>query len=218
VNINTKEYWENRFATGDWEKKKGSQQTILFAKSLAPLIKMPPRFSGTILDFGCGLGDAMPIYREQYKSASLIGADITQAGIAKCKERYGDIAQFIQCDYTQIPEADVIISCAVFEHLSDQMKVAKHLLTKCADLYIIVPYKEVLAFGAEHVNSYDENSFSELGKYDNTVFLSQGWSQYGMRLWFQVYLKNLLRPFFGRKTIRRQKMIMFHIKGEMRCK
>jgi SAM-dependent methyltransferase len=215
MNINTKDYWEKRFATGDWEAKMGSQQTTLFAKTLVRYLKMPTGFSGKIIDFGCGLGDAMPIYREHYSCASLIGVDITQAAIAKCKERYGDIAQFIQCDYTQVPDADVIISCAVFEHLSNQMEVARHLFTKCTDLYIIVPYKEVLNPCTEHVNSYDENCFSELGEYDYTVFLSQGWSEFGLRLWLNVYLKNLMRPFFGRKAVRRKKMIMFHIKGEM---
>lgn len=216
MNINTKDYWEKRFATGDWENKMGTQQTTLFAKTLSPHLRIDHRFPGKILDFGCGLGDAIPVYREHYRRASLIGVDITQTAIAKCVERYGDIAQFIQCDYTQVPDADVIISCAVFEHLSNQMEVARHLLTKCTDLYIIVPYKEVLCPGSEHVNSYDESCFSELGEHDYTVFLSEGWSEYGLRLWFHIYLKNLLRPFFGRNIVRRKKMIMFHLKGKLR--
>ena len=216
MNINTKNYWEKRFATDDWEAKMGRQQTTLFAKTLMRYLRIPPGFSGKILDFGCGLGDAMPIYREHYPCASLIGVDITQAAIAKCKERYGDIAQFIQCDYAHIPEADIIVSCSVFAHLSNQMEVARHLLTKCTDLYIIASYKEVLRPGTEHVNSYDETSFSELGEYDHTIFLSKGWSEYGWLLWFHVYLKNFLRPFFGRKIAHRRKMIMFHFTGETR--
>jgi len=215
VNINTKDYWEHRFATGDWEAKLGCQQTILFAKDNVRLMKIPLCFSGRILDFGCGLGDAMPVYREYFQHASLIGVDMTQAAILKCKEKYSAIAHFIQCDYNQVPEADVIIACAVFEHLSNQMEVARHLLTRCDDLYIVVPYKQVLNSSSEHVNSYDEKSFSEFGEYDYTVFLSKGWSQYGLNLWLNTYLKNIIRPFFGRVIVRRNKMIMFHIKGAM---
>lgn len=213
MNINTKDYWENRFALGDWEAKMGNLQTTLFAKTLVRYLRIPAGFSGKILDFGCAFGDAIPIYREQYKYASLIGVDIAQTAIAKCKERYGDIAQFIQCDYTQIPDADVIVSSNVFEHLSNQMEVARYLLTKCSDLYIIVPYKEVLLLGTEYVNSYDENSFSELEECNYIVFVSEGWSQYGWHLWFDIYLKNLLRPFFDRKIVRRSKQIMFHLMG-----
>ena len=214
MSINTKNYWENRFALGDWEAKMGRQQTTLFAKTLVRYLRIPAEFSGKILDFGCALGEAMPIYREQYKCASLIGVDISQAAIAKCKERYGNIAQFINCDYTQVPDADVIVSSNVFEHLSNQIEVARQLLTKCTDFYIIVPYKEVLRPGTEHVNSYDENSFNELGECNCIVFLSEGWSQYGRRLWFDIYLKNLLRPLLGRNTVCRNKQIMFHLLGK----
>ena len=152
----------------------------------------------------------MAIYRKYYKHASLIGVDIAEAAIAQCNQRYGDIAQFIQCDYIQVPSVDVIISCAVFEHLSNHIEVARHLLTKCTDLYIVVPYRENLVLGSEHVNTYDESSFSEIGESDHTIFLSEGWSQYGWQLWFHLFLKNLLRPFFGKKIIHRAKLIMFH--------
>ena len=29
-NINSEEYWENRFATGDWEEKQGREQSLFF--------------------------------------------------------------------------------------------------------------------------------------------------------------------------------------------
>ena len=215
MNINTKEYWENRFASKDWEGKGGRLQTIHFAKDIVQLINIPSDFSGKILDFGCGLGDAMPIYREHFERASLIGVDHTKAAISKCKEKYDDIAEFIECDHLEIPQADVIISCAVFEHLSDQMEITKNLLTKCTDLYIFVPYKEIIVPGKEHVNSYDDNSFNDFEKFNSTVFVSKAWSQYGLRLWLNVYLKNILRPFFDKKIIRRKRMIMFHLKSKL---
>ena len=216
MNINTKDYWENRFVTGDWEAKMGCDQTALFAKDIVHLINIPSHFSGKMLDFGCGLGDAMPIYRGHYEHATLVGVDHTRTAIAMCKKRYGDIAEFINCNHLEIPNADVIISCAVFEHMSNQMDVVKHLLTKCADLFIVVPYKEVIRPNTEHVNSYDENSFRQFGLCNTTVFSTKAWGPYGRKLWIDVYLKNLLRPFFNKKIVRRSRMIMFHLKGRLK--
>ena len=215
MNVNTRDYWEKRFATGDWEAKGGTQQTICFAETLVRYLNILPSFSGSILDFGCGLGDAVAVYHEHFRCASLIGVDITRAAIEKCRQRYSGIAEFVQCDYTEVPEADVIVSCAVFEHLSNQMEVARHLLRKCGELYIVVPYKETLSPGSEHVNTYDETSFAELGECDSTVFSSKGWTEYGLRLWVNVHAKNLLRFFFGRKLHRRRRMIMYRLIGEM---
>lgn len=216
MNINTKDYWERRFATGDWEAKGGRRQTRLFAETQVRYLPIPTDHSGTILDFGCGLGDAMPVYRAAYPNASLIGVDISGAAIAECKERYGHIAQFVQGDYRDIAPVDVIIASNVFEHLSNDTEIVRHLIGRSRDLFIVTPYKEVLFPGTEHVNSYDETSFAELGECDSVVFASRGWSEYGLRLWFDVYLKNLLRPFFARKILHRKRMIMFHLAGEMR--
>jgi len=88
TNINTKSYWNNRFAYGDWEQKRGRNQTKQFAVSQIPKLNIPENFSGTILDFGCGLGDAFSIYRKAYPKATLIGLDISKEAINKCKETY----------------------------------------------------------------------------------------------------------------------------------
>lgn len=216
MNINTKPYWEARFGTGDWEKKSGRDQTRQFAQAQLPYLRIPSNFSGTILDFGCGLGDAMPVYRKAYKHAALIGMDISEIAIANCKDKYGDIAQFIQGDYTRVPNVDVIISSNVFEHLSNDIAITRRLLTKCFDLYIIVPYRESVFAGMEHVRSYDESYFRTIDAYAYSVFSSRGWSQYGWHLWYHIRLKNLLRPFFGKNVIHRHKQIMFHFINDIR--
>lgn len=173
MNINTKAYWEERFASGDWEEQHGRLQTRSFAKAQVKYFKIPPSFDGTILDFGCGLGDAIPVYRSAFPNARFIGVDISDSAIDLCRRRYGHIAQFIQGDHTSVPLADIIIASNVFEHLDNDREVAAHLLGKCKDLYIIVPYKEETAPGAEHVNSYDENYFWSVGEYDRCI-LSRG--------------------------------------------
>ncbi len=209
TNINTLGYWNRRFSSGDWEEKGGRQQSSLFAKAQVDLLRIGPDFRGKVLDFGCGMGDAMPVYRSRFPSATLVGLDLSPAAIGQCRAAYGQFATFLAGDHTCAPEADVIIASNVFEHLTNDDEVAEHLLRKCRELYIVVPYKERIVPGTEHVNSYDETAFPTLGPREHVVFLARGWSQYGWDLWFHVYLKNLARPLFGKRLVRRYRQIMF---------
>ena len=213
VNINTKEYWDDRFSSDDWEKKRGRWQTESFAKGQIKRLNIASDFTGALLDFGCGLGDAMPIYKENFPYAELIGMDISQSAIDKCRDKYNEIATFMQGDHSSTPEVDVIIASNVFEHLSDDRDIAKHLLSKCRYLFIVVPYKE-MPLCSEHINSYDEHYFSALGKYNYTIFPCIGWTQYGIRgLWYNVYFKNIFRFFLGKKPCSRAMQIMFRFEN-----
>jgi SAM-dependent methyltransferase len=214
MNINTKDYWDKRFSSGDWECKRGRVQTKQFAETQIKYFMIAPSFSGTILDFGCGTGDAIPVYREAYPQATLIGLDLSEAAIIKCRDFYGGLATFVQGNYTDVPEVDVIIASNVFEHLSNDIQIAAHLLNKCHDLFVITPYREAITPNMEHINSYDEGYFKTLGPYDYSTFYSKNWSQSGWKLWFNIYIKNLVRPFFGKNIEHRQKQIMFHFKSE----
>jgi len=210
MNINTKEYWDARFGSGDWEKKGGRSQTRDFALSQVSKFKMKDDFRGTIVDFGCGLGDSMPVYRKCYPHAKLVGIDISESGIEICKQKYADIADFISGDHNTPFFGDVIISSNVFEHLSNDMEVAKELMKKCREIYITVPYKEILAHQPEHVNSYDEFYFDEIGACKWSIFSSKGWSEYGKELYYDIYLKNIFRFLLGKRMRIRNKQIMFY--------
>jgi hypothetical protein len=170
-------------------------------------------FEGTLVDFGCGLGDAMPVYREHFPKAKLIGVDISQSAIDICRTRYGTFAAFAQGDCESVPTADVIIASNVLEHLTDDREAARCLLSKCKSLYVVVPYKEAPPLCDEHVNTYDERSFSDLGDYDFKVFPCVGWSPFGIRLWYHIYFKNVFR-FLLRMPLRRRNMqIIFRFSG-----
>lgn len=58
MNINTKKYWNQRFASGNWKETGGVEETMIFAESQIPRLKLSKEFSGIILDFGCALGHA----------------------------------------------------------------------------------------------------------------------------------------------------------------
>ena len=209
-NINTRNYWELRFASGDWEARRGRWQTRNFAMGQIPFLHLERDFDGTLLDFGCGLGDAMPTYNERYPKARLIGVDISQAAIEICKASYGSFAHFERGDVSSVPEVDVIISSNVLEHLDDDCGTASHLLSKCRHLYVITPYQEN-PLSPEHLRSYDKRHFQAVGVYSYTIFPCPGWSQYGLNdLWLQVRLKNVARFFLGRRLVRRNMQILYH--------
>jgi SAM-dependent methyltransferase len=209
VNVNTEEYWDRRFDSGDWESKKGRSQTENFAIGQMRHIRLDPGFRGSILDFGCGLGDAIPIYKRHFPQATFVGIDISESAMRKCSERYGSIASFRRGSADDVPESDVIIASNVLEHLEDDVSVAQTLLSKCKELYIIVPYKEKPPLCSEHVNVYDEQSFADLSPVDFKVFLCRGWSVFGFDLWFRVYFKNIFRFLFGQPLLHRGEQIMF---------
>jgi hypothetical protein len=153
----------------------------------------------------------MPIYKENFPKATLIGIDISEAAIEICKERFGSFAQFRQGDFRCVPDTDVIITSNVLEHLDDDCEIAAQLLSKCKHLYVITPYKESAPFAAEHIRSYDNRHFESVGEYSYEVFPCTGWSQFGLNdLWVQVRLKNVARFFLRRRLIRRNMQILFH--------
>jgi len=207
-NINTKEYWEHRFSSNDWEENKGRWQTKSFAQGYIKYLKIPSDFSGTLVDFGCALGDAMPVYKKRFPCAKLVGVDISASAVKICREKYSEIATFIQSEHSNVPESDVIVASNVFEHLSDDLDVAKHLLSKCRFLFIIVPYKEC-PLHPEHINTYDEHYFSSLGEYDYRILPWAGRTLYGILTLGHACLKNTLRLLSGRKPNPRPTQIMY---------
>ena len=129
MNINTKEYWEKRFSTGDWEFNKGRKQTIYFAKSYVKRLGIDKDFTGKILDFGCGLGDAIPIYKKNFPNAILFGMDISESAVCSAKKKYSSIAQFYVGSHEEVFNVDVIIASSSFWNIGDnrQRNVKRYL-------------------------------------------------------------------------------------------
>ena len=213
ININSREYWEQRFSTGDWEGKSGRDQTRHFALGQIPHLGLPRDFKGTLLDFGCGLGDAMPVYREQYPHARLMGVDVSAAAVEKCRQRYGHIAEFRQGRADQVPLGlDVIIASNVLEHVDDDIEVVRTLRGKCRDLFVVVPYREQPLY-PEHVRAYARDRFAPEEPCETTVFACRGWTVTGRELWYRIRFLNLFRWLAGRPLHHRPLQIMFHFKG-----
>ncbi len=217
-NINSKNYWDARFSSGDWESRRGRFQTQQFAKEQIGFLNLPCDFNGTLLDFGCGLGDAIPFYKKKFPRAKLIGMDISSIGIEKCKKRYGSIAEFLVGSYLDVPKVDVIISSNVFEHLSNDLETANILAQRCKNLYIIVPYREQIkeTSNREHINSYNEESFANLSCVKYNIYESRGlYMMTWLEMVFNIWVKNVFRFILRRPMVKPAKQIIFHFKGSL---
>ena len=209
-NINTVDYWDMRFGTGDWASKGGHSQTRMFAEAQLPFLKIPSSFKGSIGDFGCGAGDAFPLYHQAWPQAKLLGVDFSAAAIQLCAARYGHVAKFVCGDISAVPEVDIIVCSNVLEHLDDDSDVVAQLLRKCKTLYVIVPYKEH-PLSSEHIRGYDDNSFSKFAVARKVIFKSRGWTEFGLRSIAGIYMENISLYFKGQPMRRRRLQILFEI-------
>lgn len=214
ASVNSKKYWDNRFSTGDWGAVGGNHQTAHFAQAQVRRLRLPRSFHGTLVDFGCGEGDALPIFKRAWPDARYIGIDFSTSAIERARARRGNDAEFMAGSHEVCPIADVIVASNIMEHLEDDVAVAGELQKKCRDLYIIVPFEEQYLI-EEHVRRYSRNSFSVFNVLRIEVFACRGWSHYGFvrRIW-HVHMKNVLRPLFGRVKLKPRLQVMYHIRGE----
>src|SRR5579872_1299297 len=94
---NSEQANDNGFAAGGtFDLNGGRQQTRLFAQAFHrhAKVRLKPDFS--LLDVGCALGDALPVWRQHYPKARLYGCDFSGTAIRRCQEVYGSIAHFFK--------------------------------------------------------------------------------------------------------------------------
>jgi 2-polyprenyl-3-methyl-5-hydroxy-6-metoxy-1,4-benzoquinol methylase len=140
--VNSEEYWDWRFESGDWVANGAREQSRAFALAQTKLFPIRRNFSGVLLDFGCALGDAFPVYRTRYPNATFIGVDFSSQAIEQCRDTYGQLAAFLCASHKDCPSAEVIVCSNVLEHIKDDLAVASALQKRCRMLLIVVPYRE----------------------------------------------------------------------------
>ncbi len=145
--VNSQEYWNDRFSTGDWQKNKGQEQTRYFYSLLAKLL--PDWFKTnirqnqySIIDFGCAEGQGIPLLAAELGS-HMKGIDFSEHAIDYAKEKFpqfdfevGDIWNFNQ-------NVDVSIMSNIIEHFPNPFE----LLDKVASItqkhmIVMVPLEE----------------------------------------------------------------------------
>ncbi len=159
--INTEEYWDNRFLM-DWEAMQGKEQTEFFAyialELLPDWLKNEIKSEKlTICDFGCALGEAVSVLHTQFQT-EVSGMDFSESAIEKAKENYPEY-DFFQKDISKEEmgemKFDVGYISNVLEHIENPWSAAENLV-KCLNRYFIVliPFRETMQI-EEHCNKFD---------------------------------------------------------------
>jgi SAM-dependent methyltransferase len=82
-----------------------------------------------ILDFGTGVGNALPYFRRYFPRASVIGADVSRRSLEVARERFPGLAALVVFDGDRLPFADASFDYAftanVFHHI-DHAEHQKH--------------------------------------------------------------------------------------------
>ncbi|MEL7622562.1 MAG: methyltransferase domain-containing protein [Clostridiales bacterium] len=145
--INSKEYWEKRFAEKNWEINQGREQSKYFAelfKVNAPqwLINHINTNGLSVIDMGCAEGDGTQVLSEVF-SGKIYGMDFSKSAIEQAKNRYPEI-DFFCGDIRELPQKwDVLFLSNVIEHFKDPIATLKQI-SQFANHHIIVmvPFEE----------------------------------------------------------------------------
>ena len=170
-NPNTRNHSESAFQEGGvWDQNQGANQTRLFAECFHKHSRIPFTAEFSVLDIGCALGDALPVWKMHYPQARLFGCDVAESAISRAKDRYGAIAKFFLAGFEDLQGRwDVIYCSNVMEHFEQHVAIATALLAHCNVLYVMTPYLElrdgrsiVPEPGDFHVATFDKKPFNSL--------------------------------------------------------
>lgn len=164
---NSVAYWNTRYKT-NWEICNGRLQTALFASAF---VLLDEKFIvSSILDYGCGCGDSLPILKMKYAEAELYYYDFSKEAMKKANHYYSDLAK--QLDEHDNMKYDLVYCSNVIEHVPDVIGFVNNII-KLSNKYIVIqaPYNERHDDGSvitinnkydEHVRTITENMLDDL--------------------------------------------------------
>lgn len=162
-NINTQEYWNKRFETGNWKLNGGQEQSEFFYKiaiDLLPdwLVREIMSKSYSICDIGCAEGDGTALLYDNFFNSEIYGIDFSEEGIELAKSKFNNI-QFNVGDIKKfICQQDVLFSSNTLEHFRAPWSIVEDIV-KGHQKYtvLLLPYNEVKRID-EHFSSFGSNS------------------------------------------------------------
>ena len=167
--LNSREAWNESFE-GEWQANQGPVQTAFFARVF--LEHLPPPFHAliqqgqlSIVDWGCALGDALPLFQQAFPNSPLMGLDISDRAIAFAQQQYPDFDFRCQALKDLKPRPQIVYTSNCLEHFPEPLQfMVDELFPYVGDyLMILVPFKE-FHLGKGHLHSFDEYSFPPLFK------------------------------------------------------
>ncbi|MCP5310699.1 class I SAM-dependent methyltransferase [Cognatazoarcus halotolerans] len=121
-----------------------------------------------ILDFGAGVGNSIPHFRQQFPEASIYCADVSHASLKIAAERFAGSAALIQFDGETLPmpagSFELIFSACVFHHIpkSGHEGLLRELLRVLAPGGVLIIFEHnpfnPLTLHAVNTCPFDENA------------------------------------------------------------
>lgn len=166
MDINSMDYWQERFKTKNWLANGGRNQSIYFMRLLLNNLSYDIyqdilNNSMGIIDFGCATGDSVFCLSYAFSTSQVCGYDFSSEAIKLAQLYYPDI-NFI--DKLNLDEKYDVCTCSnVLEHFYSPLEQIISRLEMVNKYYIIlVPYKEnPKRLVPEHFFSFDENFFPD---------------------------------------------------------
>ncbi len=163
--INSREYWDCRFATRDWQRRHGGAQSEYFYGLLVDLIPEPVkaemRAGGySVVDFGCAQGEGTERFAEAFPASRVTGVDISVEAIRLARAKSKRV-EFVAADLTAHPGTwDVLITSNTLEHFREPWDMMQRLLPRVGRFFIIlVPFNErLLPQPNEHFYSFNRDN------------------------------------------------------------
>lgn len=156
--INSVEYWNDRFSTNSWISNNGIKQSEFFADLIIKNIQPRILYETTsMLDFGCALGQLCNKWEYISGTKDIAGYDFSSIACKKAKELYPTI---LFSDVVPKRKFDVVVSSNLLEHVENFIGYL-HRFTNIAEKYVVILVPFESGIGGEHINEFDEKSFPE---------------------------------------------------------
>ena len=79
-----------------------------------------------ILDFGSGVGNSVPYFRQYFPDASLLCLDVSTRSLSIAEQRFGNAAEYVHFSGSRLPvpseSIDVAFSACVFHHIAPALR------------------------------------------------------------------------------------------------
>lgn len=162
--VNSKAYWDERFASRDWEKFDGKGQSVFFAK--VAFMAMPEflkrdlsRNSWTVIDIGCAQGDGTAFLAKQFPECHFVGQDFSSEAIKLAASNYPNCEFEVADIYQDIRQADVIFSSNTLEHLKQPLGLMEKMCNSATKYAVhLLPFEDQEDI-PEHINSFTFDAF-----------------------------------------------------------
>jgi hypothetical protein len=164
LQINSKQYWNNRFET-NWVENLGRLQSAFFA---VQALEVFPEWltvqiknnNLSICDWGCALGDGTHEFLKAFPGINITGIDFSEEAIHNANANYPGITFTCKNLLEEKPDIqfDVLFTSNVLEHFSnpwDTLETLRNFATR--HIAIMIPYKEFERH-SEHEYTFTESN------------------------------------------------------------